>query len=126
MNILVIEDNPSHLKLAHLVLGAAGHTVNDAQTAEQALAMIILDKPHVILLDLELPGMGGLTLLRKLKTDSTTRDIQVVAVTSYPERHKKAEAMAAGCDAYVVKPINTRTLPGLVNEVVEGRLGKKS
>ena len=51
MNILVIGDNPSHLKLAHLVLGAAGHTVNDAQAAEQALAMIMLDKPHVILLD---------------------------------------------------------------------------
>ena len=118
MNILVIEDNPSHLKLAHLVLGAAGHTVNDAQAAEQALAMIMLDKPHVILLDLELPGMGGLTLARKLKADPTTRDIHVVAVTSYPERYKKAEAMAAGCDAYLVKPINTRTLPRQVEQVV--------
>src|SRR6185436_3907959 len=98
MNILVIEDNPSHLKLAHLVLGAAGHTVNDAQAAEQALAMIMLDKPHVILLDLELPGMGSLTLVRKLKADATTRDIHVVAVTSYPDRYKKSEAMGAGCD----------------------------
>ena len=118
MNILVIEDNPSHLKLAHLILGAAGHTVNDAQAAEQALAMIMLDKPRVILLDLELPGMGGLTLVRKLKADPTTRDIHVVAVTSYPERYKKAEAMAAGCDAYLVKPINTRTLPHQVEQVV--------
>ena len=118
MNILVIEDNPSHLKLAHLVLGAAGHTVNDAQAAEQALALIMLDKPHVILLDLELPGMGGLTLVRKLKADPTTRDIHVVAVTSYPDRYKKSEAMAAGCDAYLVKPINTRTLPHLVEQVV--------
>ena len=117
MNILVIEDNPSHLKLAHLVLGAAGHTVNDAQAAEQALAMIMLDKPHVILLDLELPGMGGLTLVRKLKADPTTRGIHVVAVTSYPERYKKSEAMAAGCDTYLVKPINTRTLPHLVEQV---------
>ena len=118
MNILVIEDNPSHLKLAHLVLGAAGHTVNDAQAAEQALAMIMLDKPHVILLDLELPGMGGLMLVRKLKADAATRDIHVVAVTSYPERYKKSEAMAAGCDAYLVKPINTRTLARLVEQVV--------
>ena len=121
MNILVIEDNPSHLKLAHLVLGAAGHTVNDAQAAEQALAMIMLNKPRVILLDLELPGMGGLTLVRKLKADPTTRAIHVVAVTSYPERYKKAEAMAAGCDAYLVKPINTRTLPHLVEQVMRNR-----
>ena len=118
MNILVIEDNPSHLKLAHLVLGAAGHTVNDAEAAEQALAMIMLDKPHVILLDLELPGMGGLTLVRMLKADPATRDIHVVAVTSYPERYKKSEAMAAGCDTYLVKPINTRTLPHQVEQVV--------
>ena len=80
--------------------------------------MIMLDKPHVILLDLELPGMGGLTLVRKLKADPTTRNIHVVAVTSYPERYKKSEAMAAGCDAYLVKPINTRTLPLLVEQVV--------
>ena len=126
MNILVIEDNPSHLKLAHLVLGAAGYTVNDAEAAEQALAMIKLDKPHVILLDLELPGMCGLTLVHKLKAEPTTRAIHVVAVTAYPDRYKKTEAIAAGCDAYVVKPINTRTLPGLVNEVMEGRRGKKS
>jgi CheY-like chemotaxis protein len=126
MNILVIEDNPSQLKLAHLVLGAVGHKMNDAEAAEQALAMIKLEKPHVILLDLELPGMGGLTPVRMLKADPATRDIHVVAVTAYPDRYKKTEAMAAGCDAYLIKPINTRTLPGLVNEVMEGRVGKKS
>ena len=118
MNILVIEDNPSHLKLAHLVLSAAGHHVNDAEAAEQAFTTIKHDRPNVILLDLELPGMNGLTLVRRLKADAETRDIHIVAVTSYPDRYKKADALAAGCDAYLVKPINTRTLPDLMAKVV--------
>ena len=117
MNILVIEDNPSHLKLAHLVLSAAGHKVSDAEAAEQAFASIKQEKPQVILLDLELPGMDGLTLVRKLKADPETRDIHVVAVTAYPDRYKKSDAIASGCDAYLLKPISTRALPGLVTKV---------
>ena len=117
MNILVIEDNPSHLKLAHLVLSAAGHIVNDAEAALQAFAAIKEDKPQVILLDMELPGMDGLSLVRKLKDDPETRDIHIVAVTSYPERWSKTAALEAGCDAYLLKPINTRTLPELMENV---------
>ena len=119
MNILVVEDNPSHLKLAHLVLSAAGYKVNGVTAAEQAIDSIKQEKPQVILLDLELPGMDGLTLVRKLKADPETRDIHVIVVTSYPDRYTKRDALAAGCDAYLVKPINTRALPGLVSEVAE-------
>lgn len=121
MNILVIEDNPSHLKLAHLVLSAAGHTVNNAEAAEQAVQTIKQDKPQVILLDLELPGMDGLTLVRMLKADPETRDIHIVAVTSFPERWSKTAALEAGCNAYLTKPINTRTLPQFMENVA----GKK-
>ena len=117
MNILVIEDNPSHLKLAHVVLSAAGHNVQDAEAAEHAIAAIKQDKPQVILLDLELPGTDGLTLVRQLRADPETRDIHIVAVTSYPERWSKAAALEAGCDAYVLKPINTRTLPQFMENV---------
>ena len=120
MNILVVEDNPSHLKLAHLVLSAAGYKVNAVDAAEQAFNSIKQEKPQVILLDLELPGMDGLTLVRKLKADTEMRDIHVIVVTSYPDRYTKKDALAAGCDAYLVKPINTRELPQLV-ESVAGR-----
>ncbi len=118
MNILIIEDNPSHLKLAHLVLSAAGYTVNGAEAAEQAVAAIKANKPQVILLDLELPGMDGLALVTKLKADPETRDIHVVAVTSYPERYPKGELLEAGCAAYIAKPINTRTLPGQLGSLM--------
>ena len=120
MSILVVEDNPSHLKLAHLVLSAAGYKVNGVTAAEQAIDSIKQEKPQVILLDLELPGIDGLTLVRKLKADAETRDVHVIVVTSYPDRYTKKDALAAGCDAYLVKPISTRALPKIVSEVVAG------
>jgi CheY-like chemotaxis protein len=119
LNLLVIEDNPSHLKLAHLVLSAAGFHVNGAQAADQALEAIKLEKPQLILLDLELPGMDGLSLVRMLKADPETADIHIVAVTSYPERFPRAEMLAAGCVAYIVKPINTRTLPSQLEKLMK-------
>jgi CheY-like chemotaxis protein len=115
MKILVIEDQPTQLKLAHHVLSADGHKVSDAGAADQAFAAIKIDRPQIILLDLVLPGMDGLALARKLRTDPYTRDIPIVAVTSYPEKYSRADALAAGCDAYFVKPINTRELSGQLN-----------
>ncbi len=115
----MIEDDPSHLKLAHVVLSAAGHTVSVAEAAEKALNLIKLDRPQVILLDLSLPGMDGLMLLRQLKADPETRDILVVAVTSYPDKFIKKDALVLGCEAYLVKPINTRTLAAVVSGVAE-------
>jgi CheY-like chemotaxis protein len=110
MKILIIEDHATELKLAHLVLSAAGHEVSDAGKAEQAFAAIRADRPHLILIDLVLPDIDGLDLIRKLKADPETRDIHLVAVTSFPEKYSKAAALAAGCDAYFVKPIDTREL----------------
>jgi CheY-like chemotaxis protein len=119
MNILVIEDNPAQLKLAHHVLSAAGHHVNGIDAAERAFHAIMQDKPQIILLDLELPGMDGLTLVRKLKADANTKDIHIVAVTSFPEKWSRAAALEAGCDAYLVKPISTRMLPQQMADVLK-------
>jgi CheY-like chemotaxis protein len=119
LNILVIEDNPSHLKLAHHVLSAAGYDVNSVEAAEEAIAAIKADKPQLILLDLELSGVSGLSLVRHLKADPETADIVVVAVTSYPERFPRAEALEAGCVAFLTKPINTRTLPDQLGELIK-------
>jgi CheY-like chemotaxis protein len=117
MKILVIEDQPMQLKLAHHVLSAEGHDVIDAGAAEAAFIAIKTDRPQLILVDLVLPGMDGLTLVRKLKADPETRDIRVVAITSYPERYPEAAVLAAGCDAYFLKPINTRELPRQLNAI---------
>lgn len=118
MKILVIEDQPVELKLARHVLNAAGHTVSSVDAAEHAFASIKADRPQIILLDLVLPGMDGITLVRKLKADPATRDIHVVAITSYPEKFSRAEALEAGCDAYLLKPVSTRALPQELSDVV--------
>jgi two-component system, cell cycle response regulator len=120
LKILVIEDSTSDLKLAQHVLISAGHEVSGAEAVEEALQAVKRDKPQIILLDLLLPGTDGLVLARKLKSDPATRDILIVAVTSSPEGFPRAEVLAAGCDAYLVKPINTRRLPELLEEVVNG------
>jgi two-component system cell cycle response regulator len=102
------------------VLSTAGHDVSAVEAAEQALSAIKQDRPQPILLDLDLPGMDGLALVGKLEADPDTRDISVVAVTCYPEQYPKAAALAAGCDAYLLKPLDTRELSGQLTAVAEG------
>ena len=114
MNILVIEDEPTSRKLASLVLASGGHQVVDAQSAEAAINAVHQSQPQIILLDLALPGMDGFALARQLKGDPKTRHIPIVAITSYPERFPRDEAFRAGCDGYIVKPIDTRALAGQV------------
>jgi len=120
MNILVIEDEPTSRKLATLVLSSSGHKVVDAQSAEAAIEAVCRSQPEMILLDLALPGMDGLALARQLKGESKTRHIPIVAVTSYPERFPREKAFRAGCDAYIVKPIDTRALADQV-EAIAGK-----
>jgi CheY-like chemotaxis protein len=119
MKILVVEDQAIESKLAVHVLIEAGHDVTGVDVAEAALAAIKADPPSIILMDLLLPGMDGLTLIHKLKSDPETRDILIVAVTSHPEKYSRGLAMAAGCDAYLEKPLSTRTLPGTLTEIVK-------
>lgn len=119
MKILVVEDQPGELKLALHVLSAAGYEVFPAIGADEALTAIAENHPTIILLDLALPGMDGLTLARKLKADPSTSEILIVAITSYPEKFSRAEALDAGCDAYLHKPVSTRTLPATLRAVVK-------
>jgi CheY-like chemotaxis protein len=123
MKILVVEDQPAELKLAVHVLSAAGHHVERATAAGEAVTAIAAMRPTIILLDLSLPGMDGLTFARKLKDDPSTNDILIVAVTSYPEKFTMADALDAGCDAYLQKPVSTRTLPETLRAVVENAEG---
>ena len=124
MKILVIDDNPVDVKLFRAVLSVAGHDVSGAEAADAALAAIKKEKPQVILVDLALPGMDGMTLVRKLKADPETRDILVVVATAHPSWWNKAEALKAGCDAYLVKPVDTRRLPERLNEMAAHKTGR--
>jgi two-component system cell cycle response regulator len=121
LNILVIEDAVSELKLARHVLTVDGHRVQGMGAAEEALAAIRRNRPEIILLDMLLPGVNGLALARLLKAEPDTRDIPIVAITSFPERFTRQDALAAGCEAFLVKPMDTRRLPQQLEEVMSAR-----
>ena len=110
MKVLVIEDDPTDRKLMVALLQMSGHIVRESMSAEAALDAIVADNPDVILLDLRLPGMDGLTLVRRLKANAGTSQLPIVAVTAYPERYRRDELLAAGCQACIIKPIDTRGL----------------
>ena len=98
MRILIVEDEPVSLKLARLVLAAEGHEVIGAEAVGKAVAEILRSEPDVILLDLELPGIDGLTLASNLKRNQQTQHIVIIAITVSPERYPRELPIAAGCD----------------------------
>jgi two-component system cell cycle response regulator DivK len=116
--ILIVDDNPANLKLARVLLAAAGYEVRVAVDAEEALAVLDRFHPRLILMDLQLPGMDGLTLTRLLKDDPATRHVAILALTAYAMKGDEEKALLAGCDGYVTKPIDTRTLPLVVERVL--------
>ncbi len=118
--ILIVDDNDINLKLLRLVLEAEGYQVRTAVDGPGALATLASFSPRLILLDLQLPGMDGLTVARRLKADPATRGIIIIAVTSYAMKGDDARARAAGCDDYVTKPIDTQALPLLVAKHLGG------
>ena len=121
--ILIVDDNAINLKLVAYLMKANGYTVQTALDAESAIEAIRANHPDVILMDIQLPGIDGLELTRRLKADPKTRDIVIVAVTAYAMKGDQAKALAAGCDDYITKPIDTRTLPETIAKHLAKREG---
>jgi len=108
--ILVVEDNPANMKLATLVLRGCGHEVLQATDATDGLAAARRERPDLILMDVQLPGMDGLAATRQIKADPTTRNIPVIALTALAMQGDAERIGAAGCDGYVAKPIRYKEL----------------
>jgi CheY-like chemotaxis protein len=121
--ILIVDDNPANLKLARVVLERAGYEIRTAADAEEALAALDTFRPRLILMDLQMPGMDGFELTRRLKADPARSGIVVVALTAYAMRGDEEKAREAGCDGYLAKPIDTRTLASIVADYIAGRSG---
>ena len=103
--VLVVEDNPANMKLAVLLLQSEGHTVLCATDAEAGLTLARDERPNLILMDVQLPGMDGLEATALLKQDEATRAIPVIALTALAMKGDEARIRAAGCDGYVAKPL---------------------
>jgi CheY-like chemotaxis protein len=122
--ILIVDDNPTNLKLVRVLLQGDGYDARTAADAEEALELMQTFHPRLILMDVQLPGMDGLELTRRLKADVQTREIIVVALTAYAMKGDEQKALDAGCDGYVAKPIDTRNLSRMIAEYL-GRLDRK-
>lgn len=117
--VLIVDDNEQNLKLTRIVLSQEGFDVRTAADATQALDALPAFDPHVILMDLQMPGMDGFELTRRLKNDAATSGIIIIALTAYAMKGDEQKAREAGCDGYLAKPIDTRSLGRLIREHVE-------
>ena len=103
--ILIIEDNATNMTLAIFLLQSAGYTVVSATDAETGLTLARAERPDLILMDIQLPGMDGLQATALLKKDESTRAIPVIALTALAMKGDEERIRAAGCDGYIAKPM---------------------
>jgi CheY-like chemotaxis protein len=122
MRIVYVEDNPANFVLVRKVLEVHGeHVVEQAASAEDGLARIEAAPPALVLLDLDLPGMSGLELARRLKADARLRGIPIVAISASVMKDERNQARQAGCVGFLEKPFDIQELRRLVAEAVAGR-----
>jgi len=109
-HILIVDDNPINLKLASEVLLSGGYSITEAADAEEAQQILAALVPDLILMDIGLPGMDGLTLTRIIKADRRLSQVPVVALTAYALNDDDLKVTEAACDGYISIPIDTRNL----------------
>ena len=108
--ILVVEDQEDNRQIIRDMLSATDYEITEAESGEQALEAVAKQRPDLILMDIQLPGMDGYETTRRIKADPALRSITIIAVTSYALSGEEQKARAAGCDEYVPKPYSPRQL----------------
>jgi two-component system, cell cycle response regulator DivK len=120
--ILIIEDNPANMRMAAFLVRSVGHTVLSAIDAESGLTLARAERPDLILIDIQLPGMDGLQATMLLKHDEATRSIPVIALTALAMNGDEERIRAAGCDGYIAKPMRYQHFLAAIT----GHLGQTS
>ena len=118
--VLIVEDNPLNLKLIRDVLEFQGFDVVTARSGEEGVAVAATTPPDLILMDLQLPGIGGHEALQRIHADPRSRDVPVVAVTAFAMKEDIERAEAAGFAGYIAKPISVRALPEQLAQFLPG------
>ena len=121
--ILIVEDNPANMKLASLLLHNVGHTVLRAVDAESGLTLARSDRPDLILMDIQLPGMDGLAATAILKQDPATALIPIIALTAMAMKDDQEKSRVAGCDAYISKPLRYQELYAAIDGLLAAGKG---
>ena len=112
--VLVIEDNPANMRLTVFLVESVGHTVLSATDAEVGLTLARDERPDLILMDIQLPGMDGLQATGLLKRDEATRLIPVIALTALAMKGDEERILAAGCDGYIAKPLRYQEVLAII------------
>jgi CheY-like chemotaxis protein len=118
--ILVVEDNPVNRKLARNVLRSRGYDVWEAPSGEEGLRILRERRPDLVLMDIQLPGMDGLEVTRRIKADPDLADLPVVALTAHVREADEQNALDAGCVGYITKPIRLARFPGQIASYLSG------
>ena len=118
-SILVIEDNDLNMKLVKGLLQIGGYNMLEANDAETGIDMTREHHPDLILMDIQLPGMDGLSATRKILSDSDLKHIPIVALTSYAMEGDKEKALAVGCAGYITKPIQNESFLKAISEYLD-------
>jgi two-component system, cell cycle response regulator DivK len=116
--ILIIEDNEKNRKLVRDVLQVKGYRTIETETAEEGLKLVVEQSPALILMDIQLPGMDGITALKKLRADPTTKNMPVIAITASAMTHNRQTLLAEGFDGYQTKPISVKEFLAEVQRVL--------
>src|SRR4051812_970291 len=116
--ILVVEDHEDNRQILRVLLASGGYAMIEAHDGETALTVAAAERPDLILMDIQLPGLDGYEVTRRIKADPALRAIPIIAITSYALSGDEGEARAAGCDAYVTKPYSPRALLAKIREYV--------
>jgi len=118
--VLIVEDNPFSLELTSELIQTKGHQVICATSGNEALSIARAEQPDLILLDVQLPGVDGLTVARALKTEPATKEIPIVGISAHAMPEDEARALQAGCIAYLRKPLDTRHFLDLMERLLGG------
>lgn len=122
MRIVYVEDNPANFVLVRKILEVHGqYVVEQAASGEEGLSRIDADPPALVLLDLDLPGMSGLDLARRLKADPRLRSIPIVAISASVMKDERNQVREAGCVGFLEKPFDIQELRRVVAEAIAGR-----
>ena len=119
--ILIVEDNPQNMRLIEMTLRAKNYTLLKATDGEEALYMAMRERPDLIIMDIQLPKINGLEVIRKLRETSALSHTRIIGVTAYAMKGDKEKVIESGCDAYLPKPISTRELPEMITEMLSQR-----
>ena len=120
-SILLVDDNIDNLLVTQILLESEGFAVRTAEDAPQALDILATFQPDLILMDIQLPGMDGLELTGRLRRNPAFHKLPIIALSAYAMYGDEENALAAGCDGYITKPIDTRTFVPVVRKYLKER-----